>query len=176
MVGNCSSSDCGAGYGGEYRDYFTFSVTAGNYSSANLLIPVDDVYLYQLPSLTYQITSTSSLTFAGLGTGTVYGSKVLTAADAYTTASISLDAAALAVLDLGGTFTISGRVISPTTFSGSAADQLVYGSSRGGVVLSLTTAPAPVPGPTVGAGLPGAILAFGGLLGWMRRRKAALVA
>lgn len=167
IVGNCGLNDCGDG---EFRNFFTFNIPTltGALTGAVLRLDTVGVDLQQSPSLTYQVTSTSGLTFADLGTGTVFGLRDYTAADANNFRDIVLNGAALAAIGGGGgTLTISGRVTSPTNFGAAEVNQLVFGGSSSVGQLVLTTGAA-VPEPGTWALM---ILGFGAAGAALRRRQ-----
>jgi hypothetical protein len=91
------------------------------------------------------------ITLIGAANGTFYNGPDLAC---YTTTCQRLGFDYVTFADAGG---IIGSVV--LTDTGQAAFE--YGNVD----------PDPVPGPVVGAGLPGLLLASGGLLGWWRRRK-----
>jgi hypothetical protein len=167
IAGNCGANDCGIG---EFRNFFRFDVSSisGPISSAVLKLNTSNVQPEQAATVGYSISSTSSLTFADLGTGTLFGSRNYTNADDFTVQSIALNGAGLAALLAGGTdFIISGRVTSPTLFGPSEANQFVFGSSFGGAELVVTTG---VPEPSTWAMM---LIGFAGLA-FATRRKVRL--
>jgi hypothetical protein len=76
-----------------------------------------------------------------------------------------------------GTFTPTFDALAPgSPYTITEVFHLVYNGGSplgdvGGAILATPTDPAPVPGPIVGAGLPGVIFGCAGLLGWWRRRR-----
>ena len=152
LLGNCTFLSCSGTGGGEYRDFFGFTIPliSGNVVSVELQLSTAGVDLSQSPSLTATFTSLLSTTsFAALGTGTVYGSSIYAAADANTLRSVSLGQSAIASIlaDQGGLFLIGDRTTSATLFDPAAPNQLVYEHSGPQNVTRLVITTTDVPEP-----------------------------
>lgn len=175
IAGNCTYTYCGSPTG-EFRNYFTFDIPVLDDAvlAAALRLNTADVASEQAPELTYQITSTNSLTFGDLGTGTIFGRRVYSASDIDQTYDIALNAAGLSGITSGGRITISGRVSSPAVFGGSEQTQVVFGYSSGlraNLVIDTGPATGGVPEPATWTMM---ILGFGAVGVTVRRRRTAL--
>jgi len=183
----------------DYHDFFTFDLTGitGTITSATLHLfepagnnPLTGSggFLSTQASETFQVfiytgnitaLSAGAATYNGLVSGTLAGSVSVSKANDGTFVDVSLNAAALAALTVaeGGQFAFGGDLLGVPSDQTSA--RFVFGNSSvddigppdGNTQLILTTASAPVPGPTVGAGASSFALAAL-VLGWLVRRRA----
>lgn len=170
IAGFCGPSDC-VSHSGEFRDFFEFAIPdfSGAVVGARLLLDTGDVFTPD-PSETYQVTSIPTVfSFADLGTGAMYGSRVYFPSDSGTNQAITLNDAALAAIVPSTTFGVGGRV---TTLSGQmAVDEHVFGSTQFVATsrLEITTITV-VPEPAAWIGLAPGLAA----LGWRSRAVSGL--
>jgi hypothetical protein len=130
-------------------------------------------------STTINGTSTNWVTFTGtvnaggcdssMAAGACFAAGTGTPAS-FTAAPLALPATGNIVLDVTFTGTNSNFTFAPTTHL-----KVEWVDSTGTKVGSLMSISIPVPGPIVGAGMPGLVIACGGLVALARRRRQKIV-
>lgn len=134
----------------EVRNYFTFNLPDIPDDLVSAALELDTRWLREggASLLSYQLTSTSGLTFDLLGGGDVFGHYEYVTADDEQVRQITLNSAALSAIRAaaGGSFTLSGRVLAPANYRGEYV-HYVFGNShdRDRSRLLLTTASIPEP-------------------------------
>ncbi len=141
-AGNCGVSMSNTCLDGEIRNFFVFNVPAysGQIVTAGLVLDTGAITASQSAQMTYEVTSLSTpFDFSALGTGTLFGTRKYSVANAATTIEIPLNAAAAAAIRPMSQFVLGGRITVPVPQGPAGRAEFVFAGTPGRTRLHLVT-------------------------------------